>query len=124
MKNLTGSLMIALIAVLSACSTTNQTVNDDLYYNKNTAPATVTKPSPQRAPNESEQVDSQPSTSQDQSSDQSSNSNQATNTKPYYNDDDYYDYAYTARMRRFYSPMPGYAYYDPYYTNTYWYDYN
>jgi hypothetical protein len=42
----------------------------------------------------------------------------------YYSQDDYYDYAYTARMRRFYNPYYGYSYYDPIYTNNYWYDYN
>jgi len=44
-------------------------------------------------------------------------------TNNYYNDDDYYDYAYTARIRRFYHPY-GWNYYDPFYTNLYWYDYN
>mgnify|MGYP006872990097 CR=1 FL=1 len=43
----------------------------------------------------------------------------------YFDEDNYYDYAYTARLRRFYS---GYAYdwsyYDPYFTNQYWYTYN
>lgn len=45
-------------------------------------------------------------------------------TNNYYNGDDYYDYAYSARLRRFYSPYYGYSYYDPIYTNNYWYDYN
>lgn len=44
-------------------------------------------------------------------------------TNNYYNDDDYYDYAYSARLRRYYTPAIGYSYYDPYYTNSYWYDY-
>lgn len=42
----------------------------------------------------------------------------------YYDPDDYYDYAYTARLRRFYRPYIGWGYYDSYYTNSYWYDYN
>jgi len=41
-----------------------------------------------------------------------------------FNEDDYYDYAYAARLRRFHSPVYGYGYYNSYYTNTYWYDYN
>ena len=41
----------------------------------------------------------------------------------YYEEDDYYDYAYTARIRRFHRPY-GWSYYDNYYTNSYWYDYN
>ena len=36
--------------------------------------------------------------------------------------DDYYDYAYTARLHRFHDPAPVYGYYDDYYTNMYWYD--
>jgi hypothetical protein len=38
--------------------------------------------------------------------------------------DDYYDYSYSARIRRFHTPNNGFSYYDPYYTNSYWYDYN
>ncbi|MBR5784623.1 MAG: hypothetical protein IKY43_05595, partial [Bacteroidales bacterium] len=41
-----------------------------------------------------------------------------------YDESDYYDYAYTARIRRFDSPMIGIGYYDDYYTNMYWYTYN
>jgi hypothetical protein len=38
--------------------------------------------------------------------------------------DDYYDYAYSARLRRFYNPYDGFGYYDNYYTNYYWYTNN
>ena len=41
-----------------------------------------------------------------------------------YDESDYYDYAYTARIRRFDSPVVGIGYYDDYYTNMYWYTYN
>ncbi|MBE9481355.1 MAG: hypothetical protein IMY69_06635, partial [Bacteroidetes bacterium] len=41
-----------------------------------------------------------------------------------YNYDDYYDYSYAARIRRFHGPYHGFSYYDPYYTNMYWYNYN
>ena len=41
-----------------------------------------------------------------------------------YSDDDYYDYAYTARIRRFYTPVVGVGYFDDYYTNMYWYNYD
>ena len=36
--------------------------------------------------------------------------------------DDYYDYAYTARINRFHNPAPIYDYYDDYFTDLYWYD--
>jgi hypothetical protein len=39
-----------------------------------------------------------------------------------YNADNYYDYAYSSRIRRFYNPV-GLGYYNPYFTNSYWYDY-
>ncbi len=38
--------------------------------------------------------------------------------------DDYYDYSYSSRLRRFHNPVSSYGYYDPYYTNSYWYSYN
>ncbi|MDR1006831.1 MAG: hypothetical protein LBL74_08240 [Bacteroidales bacterium] len=41
-----------------------------------------------------------------------------------YDEDDYYDYAYAARIRRFHRPFLVYDYYDDYYTNLYWYTYN
>lgn len=44
--------------------------------------------------------------------------------KSYYGDfdpDNYYDYAYSARINRFHSPFHHYGYYDDYYTNAYYY---
>ena len=41
-----------------------------------------------------------------------------------YNPDDYYDYSYSSRLRRFHTGVSlGFGYYDPYFTNMYWYDY-
>lgn len=39
-----------------------------------------------------------------------------------FNMDDYYDYAYTARIKRFHSPRIIYNYYDDFYTDLCWYD--
>jgi len=36
--------------------------------------------------------------------------------------EDYYDYTYTARLRRFSTANNSWAYYDPYYTNYYWFN--
>jgi hypothetical protein len=36
--------------------------------------------------------------------------------------EDYYDYSYTSRLRRFNSKDNTWSYYDPYYTNYYWYN--
>lgn len=41
-----------------------------------------------------------------------------------YSSDDYYDYGYSSRIRRFHNPYFGFSYYNNYYTNSYWYDYN
>ncbi|MCW3104602.1 MAG: hypothetical protein JWO09_3042 [Bacteroidetes bacterium] len=50
-------------------------------------------------------------------------------TNNYYEDkpfdyDDYYDYEYSARLRRFHNNVGYYGYYDNYYTNTYYYTYD
>ena len=48
----------------------------------------------------------------------------AKNAAASYNEDDYYDYYYTSRLRRFHVNIGcGFGYYDPYFTNLYWYDY-
>ena len=41
-----------------------------------------------------------------------------------YSRDDYYDYGYSSRLRRFHSPYSGFGYYHNFYTNSYWYNYN
>jgi hypothetical protein len=38
--------------------------------------------------------------------------------------DDYYDYGYASRIRRFHHPEWGYNYYDDYFTNMYWYNHD
>lgn len=51
-------------------------------------------------------------------------------TNNYYNgdnydfDNEYYDYEYTSRIRRFHRPAGRYGYYDDYYTNYYYYNYD
>lgn len=45
-------------------------------------------------------------------------------TNNYYDDEDYYDYSYSSRLRRFHDPYFGCGYYDNYYTNSYWYSYD
>ncbi len=43
---------------------------------------------------------------------------------PTYNKDDYYDYQYASKVKRFNNPIPGAGYYDNYYTNSYTYNQN
>ena len=75
--------------------------------------------------------DNQGSSQSQSASDPSYSSNTSTSggntyiTNNYYDDDDYYDYAYSSRIRRFHTSVGcGYGYYNDYYTNSYWYDYN
>ena len=42
----------------------------------------------------------------------------------YYEADDYYDYSYSARIRRFHHPVWSIGYYGGLYTDYYWYSYN
>lgn len=55
------------------------------------------------------------------SSQQRDKSNWSSQTD--FNYDDYYDYSYTSRIRRFHS-INRWSYYDPYFTNIYYYDYD
>ena len=83
--------------------------------------------------NSNNPIDSTVASDQNSSNDLSSNNGSSNRysdgngntyiTNNYYDNDDYYDYAYTARLRRF-NHSCGWNYYDPYYTNLYWYDYN
>lgn len=55
--------------------------------------------------------------------------NAKDNANPYYKDkdfkfDDYYDYEYATRVKRFNNSINGLSYYDNYYTNSYWYNQN
>ncbi|MDR2971867.1 MAG: hypothetical protein LBU83_08075 [Bacteroidales bacterium] len=43
----------------------------------------------------------------------------------YYEDGDYYDYYFSSRIKRFHTNFSlGFGYYDPFYTNMYWYNYS
>jgi hypothetical protein len=44
-------------------------------------------------------------------------------TNNYYGMDDY-DYFYASRINRFHRPIHGFGFYDPFYTNMYWYNYD
>jgi hypothetical protein len=145
MKSL-SIIAIPLVALLlGSCSSTQQASNkaygDDVYYspkanaNEQTAnkqqPASSTPATEYSTPvkdadqgqsvNQENRFDYDGNSSSTQTTGQDGNTYVTNN---YYNDDDYYDYAYTARIRRFNNPMWGYSYYDSYYTNSYWYDYN
>jgi hypothetical protein len=143
MKRITLYLSISSMILVAGCSSTKSTTSlpDDVYYaegDKSGEPqpaSAVTPANPDDYSNNNSNYNPDQATNYDQSntgnSSQSSSNEQYTDekgntyiTNNYYNEDDYYDYQYSARLKRFYSPAIGYGYYDPFYTNSYWYDYN
>ena len=95
----------------------NSGSNDQNSQSGNQSNTTNSDQTPERFQNNGNSSDN---TSTQSSTDQDGNTYVTNN---YYNNDDYYDYAYTSRVRRFYHPY-GWNYYDSYYTNMYWYDYD
>ena len=127
-KNLLFIAALGALA-LTSCTTTNQTraPYDDVYYSSKDASA------PAQTSADQYSQDGQQNASQDYTEKRSPQPDYTNTEKSggdtyitnnYYNSDDYYDYAYSSRLRRFYSPSYYGGYYDPYYTNLYWYDYN
>lgn len=141
MKKSNIFLAAFILMLASACSSTyhaGSNTPDDVYYSPGSVPASqpATYPqTPAAQPGDYTQsnsnydqgtssgYDQQPDySSTTQSQDQQGNTYITNNYN--YNEDDYYDYEYSSRIRRFYTPVYGYGYYNPYYTNQYWYDYN
>ncbi len=129
-------LLIPVAVLLSACSSSQQasrTSYDDVYVTsvpkqpapevkqQTTQPSDYTPAKPAEQPSRFEYTDKESSTSSTRT-DKEGNTYITNNY--YYDADDYYDYAYTARLRRFYRPYYGWGYFDSYYTNLYWYDYD
>jgi len=125
------------LLVITGCTTQYQTSNyDDVYYSSKFEP--VKKQTLNISPADANQTNQGELTQQEQVTPAEGNYEQDSLTfaenQPYesdsiqgytlnYNEDDYYDYAYSARLRRFHSPFY-FNYYNDYYTNSYWYDYN
>ncbi|MDD5571555.1 MAG: hypothetical protein PHD97_10455, partial [Bacteroidales bacterium] len=147
MKTIKNILPLVVILALGACNTTRNTATyDDVYYNPKTDKTTKAPVYSQPSSNtSSDSKDAGYNSNQGQtlkaedsipSSANSDYNNSRQSTTESYSDengntyvtnnyyDDYYDYSYAARMRRFYEPSYGYSYYDDYYTNMYWYSYN
>ncbi|MCB0397260.1 MAG: hypothetical protein KDD36_11430 [Flavobacteriales bacterium] len=129
---------------LASCSATRYARvpdDDDVYYSSsdvpdNASPTERVYDTPQQpaespaAKDEYARTPDEPSKGEAVRSDTETYSDEKGNTyvtNNYYGDyndydaDDYYDYAYAARIRRFHRHSR-WHYYDPYYTNTYWYD--
>jgi hypothetical protein len=147
MRNLQNLVVLGAMVFASACSSTTHTSStpDDVYYTSGdpapAPPPAVSHSSPsgsdygraqrtqysnnsgyastdvnQGNPNGNQGDPNGGSSSSQQYRDSSGNN--VTNN--YYNGG-YDDYGYTSQLRRYYSPMAGYGYYDPYYTDPYFY---
>lgn len=136
------ALVAAGMTMLAGCTTQYQARNyDDVYYSSKNKPLEIrTVVEPQQTPaTGSQSVEAvrpaesqQPATADNQGYNEPSYSDTEQYSTPggdtyitnnYYTDD-YYDYAYAARLRRFHNPYCFNSYYSDWYTNMYWYDYN
>jgi hypothetical protein len=127
MKKLVVITKLALVLLSSSCfaQKTGTTYNDDVYANpKEDRIAEARAAELKRL--EKEAIDKR-------YNDSIAKVNQAQKEKddanPDYKDrefkyDDYYDYEYATRVRRFNNRIDGLSYYDNYYTNSYWYNPN
>ena len=111
---------------LSACvSTKNVTYNDDVYVNpkedrleKERIAAEKKKQQEELAKKDAEERAAQIAAQK------AKDDANPLYKDPNYDKDDYYDYQYASRIRRFNQPVSGVGYYDNYYTNYYYYNGN
>jgi len=138
------TILAASLIILNACVAQNQSMSyDDVYYSakdkkadehtlvvqpKKVDPSGFTKAEASAVPNEDVKerlTDEELATAMPDSgtSEYTSPEGDTYISNNYYGDD-YYDYAYSARLRRFHNNYSFNNYYSDYYTNSYWYDYN
>ena len=125
MKALNPILIAVLAVTISACSSSNKLSRsgesyDDVYYSSDDDYA-------QRDDGASYGAGDAQNTSSNELPVQSTSRTEGDGntyvTNNYYNEDDYYDYAYASRIRRFHTNVSlSYGYYDGWYTNTYFYN--
>jgi len=131
-------ILATILLVMSACTTQYQAGNyDDVYYSPKSQPPAPKHQMVVKTPEADANAYSQGESQQAQQAPAPIYYDQDTifyaDDQPYvtendpnadygYNSDDYYDYAYAARIRRFYNPYSYNSYYNDYYTNSYWYD--
>lgn len=103
-------LFLSLIFIFSSCitiETTSSGFKDEIYYTVDQYAQVAEKEEQEQQSFEEEQL-------------QDSDDNEE-NYYDEYSSDDYYDYGYSARLRRFHGPNFGFSYYNNYYTNSFWY---
>lgn len=127
MKNVIFILSVIVISVLTSCSTQSKlaSYNDDVYAN----PSEDRKEEARLAAIKKQQQEEAYKRYNDSLSQAKAEQKAKDDANPYYKDrefkyDDYYDYEYATRIKRFDNQIYGLGYYDNYYTNSYWYNQN
>jgi len=112
MKTILNLLPVLIIVFLMSCSSTYNTAvyEDDIYYSS----------TPTHLPEVVETTSEEILLEDDYFVEES---HIDENTSYVYNYNDYYDYSYSSRIRRFHYPNR-LGYYNSFYTNSYWYNYD
>lgn len=119
----------ALVAGFASCKgfkdLSKQKDGDDVYYSMKDAKK---ERAAEKKRKEEEEKKKQEAAKQQQIQENNAKAMATSPGTDYYEQpfdyDDYYDYEYAARLRRFNHPVQGNGYYDNYYTNSYYYNQN
>jgi len=126
-------LSAAVVIGLMSCSSTKHVsaiYSDDIYSSPSVSSHETVAPSEKTTAsndvyNQNNELNSTNSNANvEKNTNNDSQEKYVTNNYYSFEKDDYYDYEYSARLRRFHDPYIGCGYYDSYYTNTYWYSYD
>ena len=127
MKTLFGLTVVAAMISSSCIAQNDQGMTDDgIYYStpsKSSTTTQSTQPSTQNATNtntQNTQNNNPNNYTQQNPNNGQYNAGDSGNTSNYYSDD-YYDYGYSARIRRYDNDWGNWGYYDNVYTNAYVY---
>jgi hypothetical protein len=126
------AILVLFASFITACTSpsglTSKNYEDDIYYSSKDAVADKEKArvaaAKARAKAEADRLAAEQA-QQSSNDDYYSSKKQAdvVQEEPF-DADDYYDYEYATRLRRFHNNCGSYGYYDNYYTNSYWYSGN
>lgn len=116
--------IIGLLAILMSCSLTKNTINDDIYSTSKDKYLLNSETNYYQSGINNIPQNSNTNYSEQITEKGSDGNTYVTNNYYNFDPDDYYDYSYTARIRRFHRPYLGFGYFDGFYTNLYWYTYD
>lgn len=120
-----GALVLGYSSCKSLKDLSKQKDGDDVYYSMKDAKK---ERAAEKKRKEEESKKKEAEAKQQQAAENNAKAMATSPGSDYYDEafdyDDYYDYEYAARLRRFNHPVQGNGYYDNYYTNTYYYNQN